>query len=88
MLTVSTTHPRITYQVEQVQSYASIFFRCKTYFKLVVSLVCKGCNTLSNAWIKGRWTWRRLWVGPCTRPKKLSTKITTYLVVFSLLRLR
>ena len=56
MLTVYINHPRRTYQVEQVQSPASILFRDKTSFWLAISAGYSSWNTFSSAWNKVRWT--------------------------------
>ena len=74
MLTMSTTHLRRTWQVDQSQSPDSILFRYKTYFRIDTPLESRGQNTLSSARKKVRQTWRRVWVGPWDRPEKSSMK--------------
>ena len=64
MLNVSITHPRISWQVDQVQFPVYILFRDRNYFQLDLPWMYMGRNTFSIAWNKVIRMWRRLWVGP------------------------
>ena len=59
-LTVSITHPKITWQVYQVKSPVSILFRYRTSCSFEFPLVFRGWKTVSITWNNFRWTWRRL----------------------------
>ena len=64
MLTVSITHPKKTWHVDQVQSPTSRLFRDMTTFLYDVLVVSSGHNTLYSAWNKVQQMWCHLWAVP------------------------
>ena len=78
MLTESTIHPSMVWQVDHEKYPASSFFIEKTSLRCLVPCRSRVWNTLSSAWNIVRRTWWQRCLGPCASPRKSSTKTSTY----------
>ena len=88
MLMVSITQPRITWNMDQVNSPSYRLCRDKTSFQLAVSAVYKVWNTLFIVWNKVCWRWCRLWLGPWDIPRRRSIKTSIQALGFTMVKLR
>ena len=78
MLTMYTTQPSRTWQVDHEQSPEYSFLNEGTSFLLFGYNLSKGLKNLPKLQKWVRRTWRHRWVWPCANSSKSSTKTSTY----------